>query len=80
MSNEPTNERKYGGYTIKQIKEIIASSDELGESVDDLCGGDGAASCNIIRHLVMRVERLESVIFPFTFPFTGGSVPGDNAQ
>lgn len=58
-----TNERKYGGYTIKQLREIVASSDELEESVDTLCGGDGAASCNIIRHLLMRVEQLETELF-----------------
>jgi hypothetical protein len=52
--------RTYGSYTFDQLKELIVASNESESSIDDLCGGDGAASCNIIEDLVARIEELEA--------------------
>jgi hypothetical protein len=51
--------KKYGGYTLEQLEQMVLDSNETQTSIDDLCGGDQAASCLIIEDLLARIRDLE---------------------
>jgi len=50
-------DKKYGGYTLAQLSELIAASETTEQSIDEICGGDSETSCLIIKDLVAEIER-----------------------
>jgi hypothetical protein len=48
-------EKKYGGYTVSQIRAFLEASEKAGEGLDSYLG-DGAEACNIIADLLDELE------------------------
>ncbi|WCM21412.1 hypothetical protein NDK50_08170 [Paraburkholderia bryophila] len=48
-------EKKYGGYTVPQIREFLNASEESGEGLDSFLG-DGAIAAEIIGCLLEELE------------------------
>jgi hypothetical protein len=56
----------YNGYTLEQLDQIVASSEELGHGVDCLIG-DESAGARIIKDLILEIRRLQAIILgPYT--------------
>ena len=48
----------YGGYTYSRLLTLVAQAQLTETSIDDMCGGDSAASGKIIYDLLIRVRDL----------------------
>lgn len=53
--------KKYGGYTVAAIEEVIQCSEQTEESIDYIMHDD-ATGCLIIKDLLAEVKRLEAII------------------
>jgi hypothetical protein len=51
--------KTYAGFTFGQLLDMVDESREKQISIDDIGGGDGAISCNIIADLLVHILELK---------------------
>ena len=56
----------FGGFTFGQLYDMVDESREKQIPIDDLGGGDGAISCNIIADLLAHIAVSSSTKMPIS--------------